>query len=434
MYLQSSSLIGHLHGLLHILPIAMRVLNTASLEFEEFPDLPDEPYAILSHRWGAEEVTYKEYRKRRDTVNRRGGYKKVVEFCQVARQRGFQYAWVDTCCIDKRSSAELSEAINSMYRWYEKSAECYVLLQDYRPDLPSSFEACEWFSRGWTLQELLAPRHCVFFTGTWKIVGHKHFWDPQHCPCGKNERTPQGFACGPNLLPQIATSTNIPEHILSGLTSVRSASVAQRMSWASQRSTTRVEDCAYSLVGLFEINMPLLYGEGIRAFRRLQEEIIRTSHDTSIFCFDVEGTTALRNDLAADHPRTNYVQLLADRPSQFLQCNNVRGGIVRIHEPYSITHRGLRMVAAAYTLLGPIRESHLIYAIPLGCGRELQGRWETGLGIWEELFLVVRRSHQSRVGFERVALQSSTEDPSQFEGVSDQEWALTEQQLFQIRL
>lgn len=143
----------------------MRVLDTETLEFREFPDLPDKPYAILSHRWGSTEVTYKKYRKSRDSIQRRAGYEKVVDFCRVARQRDFRYAWVDTCCIDKRSSAELTEAINSMYRWYKESTECYVYLEDYRFWDPSSFGACEWFKRGWTLQELLAPRHCVFFHG-----------------------------------------------------------------------------------------------------------------------------------------------------------------------------------------------------------------------------------------------------------------------------
>jgi hypothetical protein len=405
----------------------MRVLDTTTLEFQEFADLPDEPYAILSHRWGAEEVTFKEYRKSRDTIQHRAGYKKVVEFCHLSQQWGVRYAWIDTCCIDKRSSAELSEAINSMYRWYKESFECFVYLEDYRPDEPSSFHACEWFSRGWTLQELLAPKHCVFFTTTWKIVGHKHYWDHQYCSCGKKESTPGDLACGPNLLPQLAAATNISRDILSGLKPVRSASAAQRMSWASRRSTTRVEDHAYSLLGLFDINMPLLYGEGIGAFRRLQEEIIRTSDDTSIFCFDMEGTMTLHDVLASDRPRTAYVQLLADRPSQFLQCSKVGRGIVRIYEPYSVTHRGLRMVTAAYTLVRPVHDSHPIYAIPLGCGLQLQGTWSTGLGIWEELFLVVRRSHRSRVAFERVAVQSSAEDPTQFERLNGEEWELTEQ-------
>jgi hypothetical protein len=413
----------------------MRVLNTTSLEFKEFPDLPDEPYAILSHRWGAEEVTYKEFRKSQDSIQQRAGYKKVVEFCHVAQRRGFRYAWVDTCCIDKRSSAELSEAINSMYRWYRESMECYVFLEDYKPDDPRSFGACEWFTRGWTLQELLAPTHCVFFTGTWETIGHKHLWSCLRCPCRENECKPANLAWGPNLLPQLAAATNIPEDVLSGFKEVRLVSVAQRMSWASRRSTTRTEDLAYSLLGLFDIHMPLIYGEGIRAFRRLQEEIIRNSDDTSIFCFNMERMTALRDARALEHSLNdvNFVPLLADRPSQFLQCNDVRRGIVRIHDPYSVTQTSLRMVTAAYTRVRTEHDSRRIYAIPLGCGRMLEGIWETGLGIWEEFFLVVLQVHNSRAHFTKLALQSSTEDPTQLDGVNDKEWELTELQMFRIR-
>jgi hypothetical protein len=426
--------LSHIHGLLKILQRdqKMRVLNTASLELKEFPDLPDEPYTILSHRWGAEEVAYKEYRKNRDSIQHRAGYKKIVEFCHVSQQRGFRYAWVDTCCIDKRSSAELSEAINSMYRWYGESAECYIFLEDYVPDDPRSFSACEWFTRGWTLQELLAPTHCIFFTRTWEIIGHKHFWSCLRCPCVENKDMSTQLACGPNLLPQLATTTKIPEEILSGLKSVRLASVAQRMSWASRRSTTRVEDLAYSLLGLFEIHMPLLYGEGIRAFRRLQEEIIRYSDDTSIFCFDMERTTTLRDARTTERP-LEYVRLLADTPSQFLQCNDVRRGIVKIREPYSVTQRSLSMVAAAYTRVRTVRDSYRIYAIPLGCGRQLQGIWETGLGIWEEIYLVAFQTHPNGSHVQVFALQGSTEDPIQFEGVDDKGWELTEPQLFHIR-
>jgi hypothetical protein len=414
----------------------MRVLDTTSLEFKEFPDLPDASYAILSHRWGAEEVTYKEYRKNRDNVRCRAGYNKVVEFCHVARQRGFRYAWVDTCCIDKRSSAELSEAINSMYRWYRESTDCYVFLEDYRPDDPRSVGACEWFTRGWTLQELLAPTYCVFFTRAWEIIGHKHRWNCLRCDCWMKKRfTPPNLTCGPDLLPQLAAAANIPEEVLSGLKEVRSASVAQRMSWASRRSTTRVEDLAYSLLGLFDIHMPLIYGEGIRAFRRLQEEIIRNSDDTSIFCFNMERMTALRDSLALEQSLKDptFVPFLADRPSQFLQCSDVRRGIVRIHDPYSVAQTSLSMVTDAYTRVRTEHDSHRIYAIPLGCGRMLEGIWETGTGIWEEFFLVVVQVHNSRAHFTKLALQCSTEDPTEFDGANDEEWELTEPQMFHIR-
>jgi hypothetical protein len=303
----------------------MRLLNTTTLEFHEFPDLPDEPYAILSHRWGSEEVTFKEYRKSRATIQHRAGYKKIVEFCHIAKQRGFSYAWIDTCCIDKRSSAELSEAINSMYRWYRKSTECYVFLEDYVPADPQSFHACEWFRRGWTLQELIAPRYCVFFTSTWDVVGHKHHFRASRCQCKNDEDGLQTTrsAWGPDLLEDLASVTKIDANILSGSRGVHVASIAQRMSWASQRAATRLEDRAYSLLGIFGVNMPLLYGEGPGAFRRLQEEIIRTTVDTSIFCFQRSRSRALVNNASYPSAYGESPLPLAENPDEFSACDSI---------------------------------------------------------------------------------------------------------------
>jgi hypothetical protein len=406
------------------------VLDTTSLEFTEFQDLPDKPYAILSHRWGPEEVTFKEYRKMLIWIQDRAGYKKIVDFCQVAKLRGFHYAWIDTCCIDKRSSAELSEAINSMYQWYAESTECYILLQDYRPDLQGSFEACEWFGRGWTLQELLAPKHCVFFTAAWKIIGHKHFWDRQHCPCEKNKNTLKHLVCGPDLSPQLAAATQIPEHILSGSTPVHAASVALRMSWASQRSTTREEDRAYSLLGIFDINMPLLYGEGVKAFRRLQEEIIRTSKDSSIFCFG----------LANPSVRSNSV--LAESPAQYSHSHHIIKGIFPFDEPYSITRTGLRIVTYPYKGVwrqskGGLAAGHTFYAIPLA-------RSSHDTGGSNDIFLIVRRAlsgSKESIHAIRVDLQRSIGvNPPSFgfgrecERWSDMDWERGEQCLFYIRI
>jgi len=152
----------------------MRLLNTHTLEFEEFVGRPEESYAILSHRSGDEEVSYKEFRKTREAVKHRAGYKKIAEFCEISKQRGYRLAWIDTCCIDKRSSAELSEVLNSMFEWYKHSSECYVWLADYSGNL-DDLHKCTWFSRAWTLQEMLAPRRVVFFTLDWKVIGHKLF-------------------------------------------------------------------------------------------------------------------------------------------------------------------------------------------------------------------------------------------------------------------
>ncbi|EFY84423.1 ankyrin repeat-containing protein, putative [Metarhizium acridum CQMa 102] len=237
----------------------MRLLNTSTLNLEEFAEGRIPQYAILSHRWGEGELSLQDVENGELIKQgvKKGGYDKVRRFAFRAQSDGFEYAWIDTCCIDKTSSAELSEAINSMYVWYYRADRCYAYLADVR----SVDEICEseWFQRGWTLQELLAPAEVYFFSKNWDDLGTK-------------ETRKQ----------EISHRTGIPFGILSGDDELETASIAQRMSWAAERKTTRVEDTAYCLMGIFRINMPLLYGEGQRAFARLQEEIIRTTHgDTS---------------------------------------------------------------------------------------------------------------------------------------------------------
>jgi len=226
----------------------MRLVNTDTLKLEEFEgDIP--LYAILSHRWGKDEVTFQDVQT--GQAGKRGGYPKFEIACKTARFHGFDYIWNDTCCIDKTSSAELSESINSMYRWYQESGVCYAYLADvksgvdcgYKPHKASPtwkdpcFRNSEWFGRGWTLQELIAPSAMIFYDHQWQDLGTKL-----------------------GLCSIISEVTGIPEAILRG-GPLSSASVAQKFSWAAARITTRIEDRAYSLMGLFGVNMPMLYGE-----------------------------------------------------------------------------------------------------------------------------------------------------------------------------
>ncbi|RSL48478.1 hypothetical protein CEP54_012912 [Fusarium duplospermum] len=243
----------------------MHLLDARTLQIQYFYEHDAPPYAILSHTWSDEEVTFQDMTNGKDFHIHKRGYSKIREFCQVAQAQGFQYVWVDTCCIDKASSAELSEAINSMYRWYQEAAMCVAYLEDVPSPMDTGEAADEdslarsrWFTRGWTLQELIAPKHLEFFSGDWVSLGTKF-----------------------GLRNFLSRRTSIDVGVLSG-GAIDSISVAEKMSWAAHRVTTRREDAAYCLLGLFKVNMPLLYGEGMGAFRRLQHEILRQREDYSI--------------------------------------------------------------------------------------------------------------------------------------------------------
>ncbi|CZR50162.1 uncharacterized protein PAC_00034 [Phialocephala subalpina] len=268
----------------------MWLLDTSTLELNEFTGGNIPGYAILSHTWGSaeEEISFRDLRKDRGVAQGRAGYNKVKNCCLRAAQDGHRYAWIDTCCIDKRSSAELSEAINSMFKWYQNAQVCYVYLVDVlssdsdpSPEVnDDAFSKSRWFTRGWTLQELIAPRCIQFFGQDWTLIGTKglHTDSTQNAP----ENNPSS---DPFLL-KLTKITGVREEVLRDPLAVRRTSVAQRMSWAARRQTTREEDIAYALMGLFGINMPILYGEGQqKAFKRLQFEIIKSSPDQSIFAW-----------------------------------------------------------------------------------------------------------------------------------------------------
>src|SRR5580692_6847479 len=151
----------------------MRLINAETLQLEDFSLLDIPPYAILSHTWGADEVSFRDMVSP-DRVLKKG-FAKITETCRLAREENLAYVWVDTACIDKSSSAELSEAINSMFQYYAKARTCYVYLIDLPPTsrLEDNLAKCRWLTRGWTLQELLAPEHVVFYDTTWQCRGSK---------------------------------------------------------------------------------------------------------------------------------------------------------------------------------------------------------------------------------------------------------------------
>lgn len=242
----------------------MRLINIHTLESHEFWGSQNPPYAILSHRWNDDEVSYKDFVKRRNTDGK--GFQKVLQACKVASNYKVEWLWVDTCCIDRRSSAELSEAINSMFIWYEKAQICIAHLADVEagPSLKNALAISAWFTRGWTLQELVAPNDVDFYDRGWVLVGSKRHFAP--------------------LIEEI---TGIDAAILKKEASISGQSIAKRMSWASNRQTTRAEDRAYSLMGIVGVAMPILYGEGENfAFRRLQRKIDEWSAHASKLSWD----------------------------------------------------------------------------------------------------------------------------------------------------
>ena len=245
----------------------MRLLNAKTRRLEEIPAHKKVRYAILSHTWGEEEITFQGIDH--PETQSKNGYAKIRLCCEQALKDGLDFAWVDTCCIDKSSSVELSEAINSMYAWYRDAEVCYAFLSDVDYDTsitPSTTILREptsrWFTRGWTLQELIAPSNLKFYAKDWSYLGDKR-----------------------DLLDAISIVTCIDREFFFNA-SLSAASVAERMSWVSRRQTTRAEDIAYCLLGIFDANMPHLYGEGgQKAFIRLQLEIMKTSDDQSIFAW-----------------------------------------------------------------------------------------------------------------------------------------------------
>jgi hypothetical protein len=299
----------------------MRLIDIETFKLEEFAGPHYPRYAILSHTWGAEEISFQQFNNPTDESRQMAGYKKILGCAEVTRSKTFRYCWVDTCCIDKSSSAELSEAINSMFDWYSKSKLCIIYLSDVdshdsRLTVEHQMKKSRWFTRGWTLQELIAsnPRHTRFHDKNWTKIGTKA-----------------------TMSDSIARITGIHRSCLLREADLSEFSVACRMSWAAKRMTRRPEDVAYCLLGIFQINMPLIYGEGETAFRRLQEEIIRESDDQTIFGWQLSKGDRMRSSLPSNDGK---VGVLAQHPAEFADSAHFQPAPLR-SGPYNITNKGL---------------------------------------------------------------------------------------------
>ncbi|KAH6668181.1 heterokaryon incompatibility protein-domain-containing protein, partial [Halenospora varia] len=289
----------------------MRLINAQTRQLEEYFESQVPRYAILSHCWGEGEVLFQDISGLE--WHGKTGARKINFACAQTLKIDLNYVWIDTCCIDKSSSAELSEAINSMYRWYQKAEVCYAYLDDVdqrsKDSSKKEFHESRWFTRGWTLQELLAPARVDFYDKYWTYIGSK-----------------EG-----DILEQIATITSIPKRFVADPSLIPSASIAQKMSWAAGRETTRTEDVAYCLLGLHDVNMPLLYGEGTKSFLRLQEEILKHSADQSLFAF-------------VDPVYREGDGIFAGSPESFKDSGGIipipsRGGTKS--QPHSLSNKGL---------------------------------------------------------------------------------------------
>ena len=300
----------------------MWLLDTTSLALSAFFDENTPYYAILSHTWGPEEVSFQDIQGPHERILNKAGYKKIKECCAKALEAGFEYVWIDTCCIDKTNSVELSEAINSMFRWYQNSATCYAYLADVTPN-DSPFGTSRWFKRGWTLQELIAPIDVLFFDLYWNEIGSRE-----------------------SLRGDIESVTGVPQPVLIN-GSLHGHCIAEIMSWAGRRETTRLEDRAYSLLGLFGVSMPLIYGEGEQAFKRLQLEIMKSSTDHSLFAWTSKETFQGGG-------------VLATSPDEFRIVGGILRSVPTLGTPaYEMTNRGLRITLPCSKIKGL---SHQLFA------------------------------------------------------------------------
>lgn len=313
----------------------MWLINVCTRRLEEFVGVDVPRYAILSHTWvRGQEVTFSEMRNLRavePAARLKAGWIKIEKTCSWAACDGLQYAWVDTCCIDKSSSAELSEAINSMFRWYKRAELCYVFLDDLdgfsrkwaegedMDDLQASMKHCRWFTRSWTLQELIAPLHIKFFNKDWMFCFTK------------------AVASKP-----LSTITGIGVDVLNHVKDLSTVSVAQKMSWAATREATRKEDVAYSLLGIFDINMPMLYGEEEKAFFRLQSEIISSCPDTTIFAW---VRPRGQSEQTSKDPRSMHHGVMASSPAFFQLCAKAASLAGESIYDFSMSNRGIKLRA-----------------------------------------------------------------------------------------
>ncbi|KAL0945654.1 hypothetical protein HGRIS_014808 [Hohenbuehelia grisea] len=235
-------------------------------------------YAILSHRWEKDELDYTKAKALPQNFLQRRfksqGREKIRKFCEQASQYSCDYVWFDTGCIDKSSSSELEESIRSMFNWYRNSEICIVYLAGTKSML-DPHKKDDWFKRGWTLQELLAPPRMKFFNSDWTPTTSSQY---------DIDRTTTLTRRVPEFSVRLSAASGIypVERLHNYVPGVEQA--REVLHWASARQTTRPEDMAYCLIGLLNLELSVAYGEGYpTAFYRLQVEVMRRTEDRGLF-------------------------------------------------------------------------------------------------------------------------------------------------------
>lgn len=263
----------------------MRLLHTRTFTLHNFASIDCPDYAILSHTWTGDEIIFQDFVDShiKDEARCKQAFPKINGACKQAASDEYEWIWIDSLCIDKSSSSELQEAINSMWSWYKNACICYAYLEDIPNGTvgwsTSAFQHSRWFTRGWTLQELIAPCYVTFYSADWMSIGTKL-----------------------RRMEEIHEVTGITKAALE-TGNMAKHHAAEIMSWAAHREVSRDEDTAYSLMGLFDINMPMLYGEGgTKAFLRLQEAIYKFWADDTLFLWTYTPSSELPAMLA-EHPR-----------------------------------------------------------------------------------------------------------------------------------
>ena len=293
----------------------MRLLNVTTWKLESFDHascIP--PYITVSHCWDKDEIVYDDMAGL-DSATERASFSKFRNAGRIATSLGIPWIWIDTVCINRSSTTELTEAVNSSFRWFRDSNTCIVYLDDltYEPtaneqDLEIALRRCRWMRRCWTLQELIAPPRVKFYDSEWRFIGSKK-----------------------SLLHILSRITRVNEEVLEDANCLAEYAVGVRMSWAAHRLAHRIEDMAYSLIGIFDVSMPIIYGEGVRSFLRLQEEILKYIDDATLFAWQAYGSQMYRGLFASSPSEFSHFTTLSTTKSSRLQglvCTTSSGVII----------------------------------------------------------------------------------------------------------